>query len=88
MTMVLAQRSVEFRTEGEKLIRQADKLLVESWKERMWADGDLRAEFDVVKLHPQFVEVNGAQLVVPTVTFDRKVPLQVRVDVDRQRGHP
>jgi len=40
MTTVLAQRSAELRTEGEKLIRQADNLLVESWNERMWADGE------------------------------------------------
>jgi phage FluMu protein Com len=37
---VLAQRSAELRTDGEKLIRQADKLLAESWNERMWADGE------------------------------------------------
>jgi len=40
MTTVLAQRSAELRTDGEKLIRQADKLLAESWNERMWADGE------------------------------------------------
>jgi hypothetical protein len=40
MTTVLASRSAELRTEGETLIRQADKLLVESWNERMWADGE------------------------------------------------
>jgi hypothetical protein len=39
MTTVLARRSDELRTEGEKLIREADKLLCESWNERMWADG-------------------------------------------------
>jgi phage FluMu protein Com len=39
MTTVLARRSAELRTEGEALIRQADKLLCESWNERMWADG-------------------------------------------------
>jgi hypothetical protein len=40
MTTVLARRSVELRAEGEKLIKQADKLLCESWNERMWADGE------------------------------------------------
>jgi phage FluMu protein Com len=40
MTTVLAQRSAELRAEGEKLIRQADKLLAESWNEKMWADGE------------------------------------------------
>ncbi|MGL3104925.1 hypothetical protein [Bradyrhizobium sp. BR 1432] len=39
MTTVLAQRSAELWVEGEKLIRQADKLSAESWNERMWADG-------------------------------------------------
>jgi hypothetical protein len=39
MTTVLARRSVELRNEGEALIRQADKLLCESWNERMWAAG-------------------------------------------------
>src|SRR6201994_2801733 len=40
MTTVLAQRSAEIRTEGEKLIREADRLLCESWNERMWSDGE------------------------------------------------
>jgi phage FluMu protein Com len=39
MTTVLARRSEERRAEGAALIRQADKLLAESWNERMWADG-------------------------------------------------
>jgi hypothetical protein len=40
MTNILAARSVETRTKGEALIRTADKLLCESWNERMWADGE------------------------------------------------
>jgi hypothetical protein len=40
MTTVLAQQSHELRARGEALIRQADKLLAESWNERMWADGE------------------------------------------------
>jgi hypothetical protein len=40
MTTVLAQRSAELRTKGETLIRQADKLLAESWNEKMWAEGE------------------------------------------------
>jgi phage FluMu protein Com len=40
MTTVLARRSAELRAEGEALIKQADKLLAESWNERMWADGE------------------------------------------------
>jgi hypothetical protein len=40
MTTILATRSAEARTKGEALIRTADKLLCESWNERMWADGE------------------------------------------------
>jgi hypothetical protein len=40
MTNILAAQSVENRTKGEALIRTADKLLCESWNERMWADGE------------------------------------------------
>ena len=40
MTNILATQSVETRTKGEALIRRADKLLCESWNERMWADGE------------------------------------------------
>lgn len=39
MTTILAGQAAETRTKGEALIRQADKLLCESWNERMWADG-------------------------------------------------
>lgn len=39
MTTILAAHSAEARAKGEALIRQADKLLCESWNERMWADG-------------------------------------------------
>jgi hypothetical protein len=40
MTNILAAQSVETRAKGEALIRTADKLLCESWNERMWADGE------------------------------------------------
>jgi hypothetical protein len=40
MTTVLARRSAELRAESEALIRKADKLLCESWNERMWANGE------------------------------------------------
>lgn len=33
MTTILAMQSAEARTKGEALIRQADKLLCESWNE-------------------------------------------------------
>lgn len=39
MTTILAGRSAEARAKGEALIREADRLLCESWNERMWADG-------------------------------------------------
>ncbi|GLR84140.1 hypothetical protein GCM10007857_08500 [Bradyrhizobium iriomotense] len=39
MTTILAGQSAEARAKGEALFRQADKLLCESWNERMWADG-------------------------------------------------
>lgn len=39
MTTILAAQSAESRAKGEALIRTADKLLCESWNERMWADG-------------------------------------------------
>src|SRR3954453_20098413 len=39
MTSILAAQSAEARTKGEALIKQADRLLCESWNERMWADG-------------------------------------------------
>lgn len=40
MTTILATQSAEARLRGEALIRTADKLLCESWNERMWADGE------------------------------------------------
>ena len=40
MTGMLATQSAEMRAKGEALIQQADKLLCESWNERMWSDGE------------------------------------------------
>ena len=40
MTTILAAQAREARAKGEALIRTADKLLAESWNERMWADGE------------------------------------------------
>src|SRR3954447_7751430 len=40
MTTILAAQSAEARAKGEALIRTADKLLCESWNERMWSDGE------------------------------------------------
>jgi hypothetical protein len=42
MTGKLATQSAKMRAKGEALIQQADKLLCESWNERMWFDGDWR----------------------------------------------
>ena len=42
MTTILATQSAEARVKGEAPIRTADKLLCESWNERMWADGEDR----------------------------------------------
>lgn len=39
MTTILAAQAAEARAKGEALIKQADRLLCESWNERMWADG-------------------------------------------------
>ncbi|MET4295247.1 hypothetical protein ABIB06_006316 [Bradyrhizobium sp. LB8.2] len=40
MTSILAAQSADARAKGEALIRQADRLLCESWNERMWANGE------------------------------------------------
>lgn len=39
MTAILASQAADARAKGEALIRQADKLVCESWNEKMWADG-------------------------------------------------
>ena len=36
----LAAQSAEMRAKGEAMIQQADRLLCESWNERMWSDGE------------------------------------------------
>ena len=40
MANILAAQSAEMRAKGEAMIQQADKLLCESWNERMWSDGE------------------------------------------------
>jgi hypothetical protein len=40
MTTILATQSAEARAKGEALLRTADRLLCESWNERMGADGE------------------------------------------------
>lgn len=39
VTTLLAAQSAEMRARGEAMIQQADRLLCDSWNERMWADG-------------------------------------------------
>ena len=40
MTSILASQSTEMRAKSETIIQRADKLLCESWNERMWSDGE------------------------------------------------
>src|ERR1700677_2747577 len=40
MTNILAAQSAEMRTKAETMLQQADRLLCESWNERMWSDGE------------------------------------------------
>jgi hypothetical protein len=40
MANILAAQSTEMRAKGKAMIQQADKLLCESWNERMWSDGE------------------------------------------------
>src|ERR1700726_3827897 len=40
MANILAVQSAEMRAKGEAMIQQADRLLCESWNERMWSDGE------------------------------------------------
>jgi hypothetical protein len=41
MTNILAAQSAEMRTKADTMLQQADRLLCESWNERMWSDGEL-----------------------------------------------
>lgn len=38
MANILAAQSAEMRAKGEAMIQQADRLLCDSWNERMWSD--------------------------------------------------
>ena len=40
MANILASQSAEMRAKGDALIQQADRLLCESWNERMWSNGE------------------------------------------------
>jgi hypothetical protein len=43
MTGILAAQSAAMRAKAEAMLLQADKLLCESWNERMWSDGEPHA---------------------------------------------
>src|ERR1700732_3405183 len=40
MTTTFAAQSPERRAKAETILQQADRLLCESWNERMWSDGE------------------------------------------------
>ena len=40
MTNILAAQSAEMRAKAETMLQQADRLLCESWNERMWSAGE------------------------------------------------
>jgi phage FluMu protein Com len=40
MANILAAQSAEMRAKAEVMVQQADRLLCESWNERMWSDGE------------------------------------------------
>src|SRR3978361_107377 len=40
MSNILAAQSAEMRAKAETILQQADRLLCESWNERMWSDGE------------------------------------------------
>src|ERR1700742_3819590 len=40
MTNILAAQSAEMRAKAKTMVQQADRLLCESWNERMWSDGE------------------------------------------------
>jgi hypothetical protein len=40
MTGILAAQSAAMRAKAETMLQQADRLLCESWNERMWSDGE------------------------------------------------
>lgn len=40
MANILTAQSTEMRAKAEIMLQQADRLLCESWNERMWSDGE------------------------------------------------
>jgi hypothetical protein len=47
MANILAAQSAEMRAKGQAVIQQADKLLCESWNERMWSDGEPQLDLPI-----------------------------------------
>ena len=54
MANILAAQSAEMRAKGEAMIQQADRLLCESWNERMWSDGE-SGSIGKVTSHPRML---------------------------------
>ena len=65
MANILAAKSAETRAKGEAMIQQADRLLCESWNERMWSDGEAFSWEGMVKLYRRadHHDVGGKELV-------------------------
>src|SRR5512133_3482775 len=40
MTNIFAAQSAEMRAKAESMLQQPDRMLCESWNERMWSDGE------------------------------------------------
>lgn len=49
MANILATQSAETRAKGEALIQRADKLLCESWNERMWSSGVVLSQISTIR---------------------------------------
>lgn len=74
MTNILAAQSAEMRAKAETMLQRADRLLCESWNERMWSDGE---PIDPVADHRP-----GGQRGLP-LAGDPVLPLQ---DAERHRS--
>ncbi len=89
MTGILAAQPAELRTKGDALIRQADKLLCESWNERMWADGE---PIDRPVAHGGPGDQRRLRSVVRTKLFDQLAVVSVisrpsPIDREQRRSH-
>jgi hypothetical protein len=74
MTGILAAQSAEMRAKADTMLQQADRLLCESWNERMWSDGE------PIDPSPTIDQaINGG---FPWLERDPMLPLQ---DAERRR---